>query len=373
MRFLGIALRNLASRPVRSGLTALGVAVAVASFIALVGTARGFEAAWVHSLSERGTHMVVSRRGTVAFLAASIDESVAGELRQIDGVEAVAGELGDLAVVDPGHTVLAVGWSRADYLWRTLPLSAGRMPGPEEPNGIVLAEAMAEALDRKVGDTLRINQEDFVITGISKYAHAINRRLLMMQLPTMQRLMERPGKVTLFSLRLSYPGEPERIAELKARLARQFPKLKFTETNEIGDKNRVLRLLRSAAWCISAIALFMGMVMILNTLLMSVAERAYDIGVLSAVGWQAGRVLSMILIEGVLLTAVGSAVGAFLGVGGLRFLAGLPGVTGFLVPEVTARLVFEVLGAALVIGIVGSLYPAWRAVRLNPVDALRHE
>jgi putative ABC transport system permease protein len=194
-----------------------------------------------------------------------------------------------------------------------------------------------------------------------------------MQLPTLQKLMGLPGKVTSFSIRASHPGDTERVGELKARLAKEFPLLAFAETRDVADTVRAMRFLRSMAWAVSIIALFMGTVAVLNTLLMSVTERTYDIGVLSAIGWQPARILSMVLIEGVLLTITGSILGIGVGLGVLRLLAQMPPVLGFLEPEVTPRLVLEVAAATLVMGIAGSLYPSWRAVCLNPVDALRRE
>jgi lipoprotein-releasing system permease protein len=100
-------------------------------------------------------------------------------------------------------------------------------------------------------------------------------------------------------------------------------------------------------------------------------ERTYDIGLLSAIGWQPARILSMVLIAGVLLTAAGNTLGIGVGFGVLRLLARMPPVLGFLEPEVTRRLVLQVAAATLVMSVAGSLYPSWRAVCLNPADTPR--
>jgi putative ABC transport system permease protein len=373
MRLTGVSLRNLASRPLRTALTILGIAVAVASFVALVGTVRGFENAWRVSVAERGSHMIAVRKGAVELLAASLDESVGEDLRRVEGVEAVAAQLISLLAVEPQQVVLAKGWGRTEYLWKSVRFSAGAPPGPDQPRGVILGEVVADGLRKSVGDTIRLQDRDFTVTGIGSYGGAVNRSTLLLPLPTLQEVLDRPGKVTLFDLRLREPDDPARVAALKERLARDFPALRFHETNEVTENNQLLRLLRAVVWGISVIALFMGALVVLITLVMSVSERTYDIGVLSAIGWQAARILSMVLAEGIVLAVVGSVLGAVLGVGAMRLLAHLPPARGFLEPAVTVRLILDVLGAALVIGIVGSVYPAWRAVRLNPVDALRHE
>ncbi|MBM4040449.1 MAG: FtsX-like permease family protein [Planctomycetes bacterium] len=373
MRLVGVCLRNLANRPLRCGLTALGVGIAVASFIALVGTSRGIENAWVDNLAARGTDVLAVRRGAFDPFSGSVDASVAGRLREAQGVEAVAGELVNLVVAEPDQWVIASGWEPSEFLWQSVPLRAGAMPGPEQPRGVVVGGAVAEGLHKSLGDTLTLEERDFVITGISRGAGALDRAALIMPLPAMQEMMDRPGKVTGFHLRLSCRADAARAAQVKEKLAAAFPSLRFDDTREVAEHDQTLRFLRAAAWSVSAIAVLIGVLATLNTLLMSVAERTYDLGVLSALGWPAARILLMIVLEGVLLAGVGSALGVLLGLGALRAIACVPLLHGLMEPAVGVRLVLETACAALLIGVGGSLYPAWRALRLNPVDALRHE
>jgi putative ABC transport system permease protein len=121
------------------------------------------------------------------------------------------------------------------------------------------------------------------------------------------------------------------------------------------------------------VALLMGAFFILNTLLMAVGERTREVGVLVAVGWSDARILALVLIEGLLLALAGGLAGAALGLAGLEWLSRLPHLRGFVDPEISPRLLGEVLGAALLLGLAGGFYPAWRALRLAVVDALRHE
>jgi putative ABC transport system permease protein len=106
---------------------------------------------------------------------------------------------------------------------------------------------------------------------------------------------------------------------------------------------------------------------------MSVTERVREIGILAAVGWNAGRVIALIVCEGLMLAGAGSLAGAAGGVAALNLLAAVPRVAGLIEPAVTARLIIEVTVAAVVLGGLGSLYPAWHAARLRPVEALKHE
>jgi putative ABC transport system permease protein len=373
MHFISIPVHNLFNRPLRSGLTLLGIAVAVGSCIALVGASRGVQSAWTRSFNERDTHIIALRKSAVDLLSATVEESIGNGIRQIPGVQEVSGELADLVEIEPGQSLLAVGWDPRGYLWTTASVHEGKMPDLNQPMGVVLGELAAASLRKKIGDAVLIEGSDFVVTGIVRYQGSLNNSILVMQLPMLQKLMGLPGKVTGFSIRSSYPGDTKHMGELKGRLNAAFPLLAFAETGDVANSVRSMRFLRSMAWAVSIISFFMGTVVVLNTQLMSVMERAYDIGVLCAIGWQPILILSMILIEGILITAAGSALGIGLGAGVLKILARMPPVLGFLEPEINLRLVLEVAAAALAMGVAGSLYPAVRAVCLNPVDALRRE
>jgi putative ABC transport system permease protein len=110
-----------------------------------------------------------------------------------------------------------------------------------------------------------------------------------------------------------------------------------------------------------------------NTMVMSVLERTREIGVLRALGWRKWRVLLMIVRESIALSLLGSVVGVGVGAALGSFLNYLPAIQGFVRLTYTVDLFAQALGTALVLGIIGGVYPAWRAARLQPVEALRYE
>ncbi len=120
-------------------------------------------------------------------------------------------------------------------------------------------------------------------------------------------------------------------------------------------------------------AIVIALVVMINTLLMRVLEQTHEIGVLSAVGRSTGRIVAMIMLEGLILAFLGEVAGLGLGVGGLHWLTSYPQAKGMIQVEVTTRSLLEVMSAVIALGGIGSLYPAWRAARLNIVDALRYE
>ena len=121
-----------------------------------------------------------------------------------------------------------------------------------------------------------------------------------------------------------------------------------------------MRIMQAVAWLVSAIALIIGAIGMLNTMMMSVFERTYEIGVLRALGWRKRRIVKMILCEALVLSLAGAVVG---GVGGMLLLQGLshlPWINGLL-PGGVAPIVFVYgLVIAVLMGLTGGLYPAIR-------------
>jgi putative ABC transport system permease protein len=124
---------------------------------------------------------------------------------------------------------------------------------------------------------------------------------------------------------------------------------------------------------VSILALFVGGLGMLNTMLMSVLERTREIGVLRALGWRRRRVLAMILRESLLLGTVGGICGIILGLALGRLIGLAEGMWGSLELSYTPGIFAQAVLVALIAGVAGGLYPAWRATRMRPVEALRYE
>jgi putative ABC transport system permease protein len=124
---------------------------------------------------------------------------------------------------------------------------------------------------------------------------------------------------------------------------------------------------------LSFLTILVGGVGVLNTMLMAVHERTREIGVLRAVGWRRRKVLGMILKESVLLAMLGGAAGIIFAVFLVWSLNLIPLMGGLLAPSWQWDVFARAILVALLLGLIGGLYPAYRATRMQPVEALRYE
>lgn len=368
---MSIPAKNLRRRPTRSGLTGLGIAMAVASLIVLVGLARGLESAWSQSLLDRGVHILATQKGAVEVLAGAVDQKIVADLASQPGVEAAAGELVALMALDQERTVLAAGWSPGDYLWETLHLIAGKLPKSDDQ--VVLGESLAAAYGLKPGDKIDLMGRKFYVAGISRNQSALNQGGIFLALEPMQELVGKRGTVTFVNLRVKEGSDEVGLQKVRRQLAQAQPGLEFLPTGEVTRQNRILGIFRAMSWGTSLLAIVISTIFVLNTMVMSVSERTKEIGILSAVGWVKARIMSMIVLEGVLLSVLGGLLGIALGVGGLDLLASKTEVGTFIQPRISVGALLEAGGAAVLLGALGSLYPAWRAVKMRTAQALKRE
>lgn len=371
MHLAALPIRNLAGQPIRSALTILGVAVAIASFIALTGLTEGAQHFFASGIDEPGGDLVATQRNGYSLLSNSIPQSLEKQLSAVAGVDAVSGALLNITTADDEANVVVSGWPPDSFMWSRLQLVAGHVPGPSEPWAAILGQSIMEVLGKKLGDTVELHFQPYTIVGVAAFETVLNQNIAIVPLAGLQELLGRDGNVTLFQIRLKRPIDPDRVAAVRARLATAAENFAVTTTNEFAGNLRFFRLMRAVASTVSTIVLVTAVLAIANTMLMAVNERIFELGILASIGWRPLRILGLILAEGLAISAIGGTLGIGLGVLAMNVVSASRLSAGLLEPYMTSELGFRALLAVFLAGPLGALYPAWRATRLLPAEALR--
>jgi putative ABC transport system permease protein len=357
--------------------------VAVCAVVTMIGVADVFEQAVAKLLETRGVDLVVTRAGVAQRVAGTLPAPLKDRLLGVPGVKGVEPVLIDVVSFEEKNlvAVYVMGWDVAGHMFDELHFRSGRKPGAADVRPAVIGASLADTLGKGIGDRITIEDEAFTVVGIQQSSNIFENSMAIVSLRDLQELMDRKDQVTAFLIVLE--DSPKGKARVEA-LRKEIEDLRDENNRKIGvsamaseahvKSSLELRVVQAMAWSTSAIALFIGVIGMLNTMMIAVFERTQEIGTLRAIGWPKARVVRLILTESLIL----SSLGWLLGMGGslllTRLLSLSPASSTLILPSaVSPAIMSKALLLAILAGIVGAAYPAFVAARLVPTEALRHE
>lgn len=369
MTFFTVVIRGLLRRPVRTGLTLLGISIGIAAVVALVGMAWGYEKSIGQKLDVVGIDVVVSNMSG-GIMPKVFDESIQADLARLPHVAKTSRVLMLMLSIEDAPMMMVSGREWGGFTWDKLQILEGRMPtSPTEP-AVLLGHLAAEVLNKKVGDTVQIEADELPVVGIVEGQAVVENGAVILSLPVLQQVSSNQGKVNFVDIRLIPQTTKDQARQLCDEVKKIFPEGRAMVASEVVGSSQGYRLAQAMSWSTSLLAIIVGILGVMNTMLMTVFERKHEIGILLAVGWNRQRIMYLILCESALLGLLGGLTGVGLGALGLKILETTPAIRGLLEPDLSPRLLLTAIAIAILVGIVSGLYPGWRSSRLSPSRAI---
>src|SRR4051794_39745620 len=270
MRFLFIVLKNTVRRPLRSLLTVIAIAIAVGSVVSLVGIASGFEETFLSLYKGAGVDLIVVRAGAKQRLTSTLEESLGDEIKKLPGVREVIPGLADVVSFEEFglYGVLVQGWVPETKVFDHIQVLSGRALKRDDQKAVMLGSVLAKNLGKKVGDRLNIfGDEDYQVVGIYKSSNIFEEGAMIIPLAQLQKLMERAGQVTGFSVIVDHPNDKASIDRIKHQIEGMVNGLTALTTAEHVKSVTEIQLAKAMAWLTSAVALLIGFFGIMNTMI----------------------------------------------------------------------------------------------------------
>jgi lipoprotein-releasing system permease protein len=407
-----LALRYLRARrkegfiSVLAGFSFLGILLGVFTLITVMAVMNGFRKELFNKILGLNGHIIVNKVGAEDF--DNFDE-VAKRLGSMSGVKHAVPLIEGQAMASTPHLAVAgfVRGIREDGL-KALPLISGNvrtgtLEGFDRQEGIAIGTRLANMLRVAVGDNVTLVSPRGAVTpfgtaprikpykvlaifemGMSEY----DRTMIFMPLGEAQRYFNKGSAVDVLEILVD---DPERVSEQVAAMHQaSIPSLHFSDWRQRNESFfTVLEVERNMMFIILSVIVVVAAFNIISGLIMLVKDKGREIGILRTMGASKGAIMRVFLITGASIGVVGTLAGALLGVlfcwkiDEIRqFVAWLTNTNLFnpeiyyltrLPADINAHTTGTIVVMALVLSVLATLYPSWRASRLDPVEALRYE
>jgi putative ABC transport system permease protein len=373
MKMWRVAGQNLWRRPARTILTALGLAVAVAAVVALVGISHSLENSFLELYTRQGADLVVQRRGGASQLAKGIDFALGDKMRRIPGVRDVVSGLMDMVSFEEQDLLMVIvnGWELSSPALNRVRVLTGRRLQEGDRRAVMLGRILAANLGKQTGDRVQLYGHDFDVIGVFESFSIYENAAIFMLVDELQRQMDRPGEVTGFVVKTD-DRLPATIERVRRDIESLNPEVAATPCADFVGSLTHMKIARTTARFTSLFAIVIGAVGVMNTMAMSIFERRGEIAALRAMGWQKKRVVKLLIGESLCLSLVGAAVGVILGIVTIKLVAHSGHTSGLIPGDVSARAIVQGIVVAVIIALAGAALPAYRCLRL-PIAESIHE
>jgi putative ABC transport system permease protein len=378
-----VAFQNLRRRKGRAAFLVVGLLIGIATVVTLLTLSAALRVQAQNNLEMYGANIILSPQtdglalsyGGVTLGGVSLGQrSIAqADLGRIDTIP----NRRNIAIVAPKLLGVTEVNGREAVVMGVIPKDEFRLKrwwkldGRPPANGdeVVAGAAAAEALHLKSGDRVTIGGRRFAVSGVLRPLGSQDDNLLIIDLAAAQALFAKPGKVSMVEVAALCSNCP--VGDIVDQLAEVLPGTKVVALQErVKNRLHVLDQLRSFGYIVAAVIVVIESLVVLVTMMGSVNARTREIGILRALGFRRGHVTGLILLEALAASLLAGVLGYLAGMGlsyaVLPLLAsGEVGVTW------APALAGAAIGLAVLVGSLGSLYPALRASRLDPTVALR--
>lgn len=388
MGILRLAAKNLTRRRSRTALTIMGVAMAIAFTVGILSISEGFMVSFTHSIQQRGEDIVITSKEAgelPLFLGAAslsnFDKDILDRISALDNVRSVFPlyqhtlHIGQAPSPLPlAAPILGVTF---DYVPQARPFlkpEQGRLLRPGDGDVLVLGAGIAQAQGFKLGSRVPVRNGELEVVGILAPAGGLEDILSYAPIDSLQRLYGEQGQVNSAAVMVMEPARAEATARL---INDAIPQVHAQTLNALlSNIVDLLKMARAIHFSVASVALLMGVLFILSTMLMAVGERVREIGTMRAIGAHRTVIFRIIVTESLVIGLIAGVIGC---IGGFVLSRAITyGISqaldvAFFRAMVTPRILAVGMLIAVLIGVLAGLYPAWRTSRVHIVEALHYE
>ncbi len=383
MRLEHIVLHNLRRRKGRAIFLVTGLLIGVATVVTLLSLTDALGQRAQNELENFGANIIITPRsdelalnyggiqlGGVNLIASEIEQASLANIDDIPNRRNVA-TIGPKvlgAVEVDGQRVMMMGVDpKAEFKLKRWWSIAGRPI--EKGRELLVGDAVVKRFDLSMGDTLKVNGQDYTVVGLLAKTGSQDDQLLIAPLSVAQAALGKEGQVSMVEIAALCHDCP--VDDMVNQLQIALPGTAVQAVQQVvKTRMHALDQFRLFAWGVAVTVVIIGALLVFVTMMAAISERTREIGIFRAIGYRRRHVLHLVLVEAAIVSALGGVLGYLTGIAAT--LAALPLLEGGKASwQWNPTLAVASVVAAILVGLIASLQPALRASRLEPSEALR--
>lgn len=370
MRFLALVFVNLRRHKLRALIGVAGIGFGVAAMLTILSIVNGAIGMFERILAVDSHYLVFEKNVSDLFFS-SVPDAKTAALRGMANVESAEPLLFGLVASGDRPIITCFGLEPTNpRLAKATWLAGRREDFGTVKEGIWLGARAAEFLKAKAGERVAIGKGEFTVAGIFSTENGFEDGGVFLPLKDAQAFFSREGVASVVAIKLH---DQSRGADFKRAVESAHPGLMALENREFNQSYTQFKILNLTAWAVGLCAFLLGGLGVANTMLLSVFSRIREIAVLRVCGFSSPQVAALILGEATVIAAGGLLLGLGLGYTALYALHHAPQFNGYIQPIVKPAMLVGIVATALVTAVLGALWPARFASKIQPAEALRYE
>jgi putative ABC transport system permease protein len=385
-------MKNLFRRKGRFVFTLLGISIGMASFVALLSLGGSMRGEITRQAQAMGANFMIMPEDICVFnliaivTGETISESMHYEtfekIAEIEGITVIPHLTQQAAVKDLRSVIVGI-LPEETRIFREWEIASGEYfilqdTSAADENVVIIGSDFAERRELNVGDEVTIRSEMFTVKGILAPNQSNDDMTLFIPLPVAQRVFEKEGYISYMSAKVE---DMAKMEQYEAAIVDVVNVQVATDEQLLGSVLAILGSVNITLQLVAAVALIAAAFGIINTMMTAVYERRREIGIMRSIGSKRGDIFKIFVLESGLYGLLGGIVGVTAGLLASVFAGDFISRIGAndLFKGATPQASFDItlvlitIGFALIISIISGLYPAWRAAKLTPVEAIGYE
>lgn len=370
MRYLTLALINLRRHRLRAAIGVAGIAFGVAAMLAILAIVTGAIGMFQRILSTDSHYLVFERNVSDLFFSSVTAGQIATIRARPEVAEAYPMLFG--IVASAGHPMITCfGIEAADpRLARAEWLAGSRENFGRHADEVFVGSRAAEFLKVRMGEEIEIGRAKFRVGGVFRTENGFEDGGVFLSLGAAQEFFHRGNAASIVAVKLR---DKSLGAVFKQGIEKLEPGIIALENREFSSGYNSFKILNLTAWAVGLCAFGLGGLGVANTMLLSVFSRIREIAVLRVCGFSRPQVAMLIFSEAAAIAALGIMVGLVMGFVLLAVIERLPQFNGYVQANVEPWVLAGIVVTALVTAVLGAVYPAHFASKVQPAEALRYE